>query len=234
MSIIIIIFSVSLSLSRCSCYFVWSMRCAMQLRPSMSFSNKSMRQFHLFAFGVSILPEQTKQRTALFDEECDNHTAQAEESEWDEETKENATNEKKTNNYATKIYVLYQLSHNTAKYVTGHLVRASLFACAPVYVLFHIKYVSIWENKLILFPDNKQIYCLDVCAVIVVWCRWFGRVFALLLREVECVCTHSQMEVYVRILLNEEGTFSSLQFYGSLGVLALYLDWYRVAIETQL
>lgn len=152
---------------------------------------------------------------------------------WRDERKCNER-KKKTNNYATKIYVLYQLSHNTAKYVTGHLVRASLFACAPVYVLFHIKYVSIWENKLILFPDNKQIYCLDVCAVIVVWCRWFGRVFALLLREVECVCTHSQMEVYVRILLNEEGTFSSLQFYGSLGVLALYLDWYRVAIETQL
>lgn len=35
-------------------YFgVWSMRCALQRQTtSMSFSNKSMRQFHLFAFGV--------------------------------------------------------------------------------------------------------------------------------------------------------------------------------------
>lgn len=42
------------------------MRCAMQQATTMSLSNKSMRQrqFHLFAFGVSILKSKNKEHFA--------------------------------------------------------------------------------------------------------------------------------------------------------------------------
>lgn len=93
-----------------------------------------------------------------------------------------------------KIYVLYLF---TKCEICGRTFRFT--HCFPYKIDTYI-----WENKLILFKDNKQIYCLDVCRHR--HCRWL-------------YCC-----LYMRILLNEEGTV----------LLVLSLDWYRVAIETQL
>lgn len=96
------------------------------------------------------------------------------------------------------------------------------FACACVCSSFHIKYVSIWENKLILFGDNTQIYCLDVCLCVCVpsskesvrrYCRE---------KESECVCTRCAHIIKWRRDLQNTLFSSSL---------LLYLDWYRVAIR---
>lgn len=114
--------------SRC-CNSVWSMRCAMQLQRSMSLSNKSMRQFHLFAFGVCVYMYihfapmvKQKQRTRTFRQRMWQTGIASVRTRQLLEVMRNAA--KKRIITLRKSTYFYQHSHNTAKYVTERLVRA--------------------------------------------------------------------------------------------------------------